>query len=136
MSKIQDIIWGMVEENQSAAAISENLSKAGWEHQEATTNWNKLRDTYAKPLRSYVKRRTEKIVTKHSQSWGTQVEVFPLHNHVTRTTAPLVTVKWSGKHGVIELTCWAITPERVERFLERFEAVVIGTQLHQERITI
>lgn len=136
MSKIQDIIWGMTDENKSAAAISETYSATGQAETEARRCWDKLRATYAKDLRRYVSRKATRMVFKHSQSWGVEVDVFPLHDHVAHTTGPLVEVEWKGRHGEIKLKCWAITPERVEQFLERFEAVVIATQLHQERIMV
>jgi len=136
MSKIQDIIWGMTDENKAASVISEHLASTSHAYTYAQTDYSNLRRKYAKALRSYVRRKVGRIVIKHSQSWCVEVAVHPLHNHTTHDSQPLVTVKWDGKHGKIELVCYAITPERVEQFLERFEAVVKATELHQQRITI
>ena len=133
MSKIQDIIWGMSEENTHAATIQENYSAAGHDQTSARRCYENMRKDYGKRLRELVGRRTRRIVLKHSQSWGTEVDVFPLHSHITHTSTPLLTVKWDGRHGKIELKCWAVTPEKVEQFLERFEAVVVATQLHEEK---
>lgn len=134
MSKIQDIILGMSEENTHAATIHEELSRHSLDQSQIRMVYESMRKGYGKKLREMIGRKTRKIAFKHSQSWGTHVDVFPLHNHITHTTTPLVEVKWDGRHGEIKLKCWAITPEKVEKFLERFEAVVIATQLHEDKV--
>ena len=126
MSKIQDILWGMTEENHHAGVIHANYRNAGLDHETAGRNFSDMRKAYGKQLRTLIKRKSEKIVSKYSQCWGTQVSVYPMHSNDTGLTCPFISILWEGKHGRIDIKCYANTPEKVEEFLLQFEKIVIA----------
>lgn len=128
LSNIESIMIDMIDENKTAAAIENEHQTFVWHYERTRQEIDKMRDGYGRELRSYVKRKTEKIVRENTGSWGTEVEVLPLHNGSDKTTTPLIKVEWRGRHGIIELSCWAQRHDQVDMLIERFRRIVMSVK--------
>lgn len=132
---LEEAFYDMRDENAAAAKLQEACSSAGYRRESLYRQMDEFRNGYGKKLRRIVQRRAARIVRKNSRAWCVDVDVFPLHNHTTHDTLPLVTIRWADKGTDLKLTCVPSGPLALAQFLERFEHVIVATQLHSPQPT-
>lgn len=133
MNTLQKTILDMMEQNANAAKLQTECMEASRKNEFIHRDLDDLLKTYGKNLRNCIARRARGMVRKHANSWGVEVDVFPLHSGITNLSSTFVNMEWDSGRAKIKLSSMARNSEQVEHLLERFEAMVIASQLHVER---
>ena len=128
LSPIENAVYGMQDQNQSAAVVLMHQHKTGVAYEKARFDASILRKKYGEELRRAVSRRAHCIAREHSEAWSVAVNVFPLLSGITGTVMPIVEIRWTDSGAETKISCAASSPEKVSDLLMRFRGIVVANQ--------